>query len=66
MRITGSGMGDADPPEGGEFDFEILDSKGRHAPWLEKKLTDADEERLYEEFTVEVDGQRYGYIPFDD
>ena len=30
------------PAEGGYGDWEILDSRGRPAPWLEKKMTDAD------------------------
>ena len=34
MRITGSGYGDADPPEPEEFLFTVLDRKGYPAPWL--------------------------------
>lgn len=34
------------PAEGGEGDWEILDRKGRPAPWLEKKMTDRDITRL--------------------
>lgn len=30
------------PAEGGCGDWEILDTRGRPAPWLEKKMTDAD------------------------
>ena len=39
------------PAEGGEGEWEILDRKGRPAPWLEKKLqNDAREsERLEQE-----------------
>lgn len=33
----------ASPPE---IDFEILDRRGRPAPWLERKLTDAERERI--------------------
>lgn len=30
------------PAEGPECEWEITDRRGRHAPWLEKKLTDQD------------------------
>jgi len=32
-----------------ECEFEILDRRGRPAPWLERKATDADRERITEE-----------------
>lgn len=38
------------PPEGGEFEFNILDRNGRSAPWLERYVTDKDNDRLYREF----------------
>lgn len=50
MRIWGSGMGDCDPPEPEEFEFQLLDRKGYPAKWLEAKLTPADEQRIYEDF----------------
>lgn len=50
MRITGTGFGDADPPEPGEFEYRILDRRGRYAEWLERKLTDEDDERLEDEY----------------
>lgn len=50
MRITGSGYGDADPPEPEEFEFNILDRYGKPAKWLLKKLTDEDVTRLCREF----------------
>lgn len=62
MRITGSGFGDADPPEGGEFEFNILDRKGYPAPWLEKKLQPSDSDRLQEEHNIELTGERHGYL----
>jgi hypothetical protein len=34
------------PPEGGEGEWEILDRNGRPAPWLTRKLTDDDRERI--------------------
>lgn len=33
-----------------EFEFEILDRRGRKAEWLERKITDKDETRLCEEY----------------
>ena len=50
MRIWGSGMGDCDPPEPEEFEFQLLDRKGYPAKWLEAKLTDAIEQQIYEDF----------------
>lgn len=44
---------DCYPDEGGEFEFEVLDRNGRPAPWLERKLTSEDEDRLYQEFISE-------------
>lgn len=34
------------PAEGGECEWIILDRRGRPAPWLEKKLTDAERRRI--------------------
>jgi hypothetical protein len=34
------------PEEGGEGDWEILDRRGRPAPWLERKMTPNDHDRL--------------------
>lgn len=34
------------PAEGGYGDWEILDRRGRPAPWLEKKLTDKERTRI--------------------
>ena len=50
MRLTGTGYGDADPPEPEEFEFAVLDRRGRPAPWLERKLTEADSDRLLAEY----------------
>ena len=38
------------PAEGGDFEFELLDRKGYRARWLEKKVTEADVERLEREY----------------
>jgi hypothetical protein len=37
-----------------EFEFDILDTRGRQAPWLERYLTKEDHQRLYEEFKQEL------------
>ena len=50
MRITGSGYGDADPPEDEVFEFRLLDLKGYPAAWLEKKVTEDIICRLKEEY----------------
>lgn len=50
MRITGTGFGDADPPEPEEFDYELLDTRGHRARWLERKATDEDDERFLREY----------------
>lgn len=34
------------PDEGGEGEWEVLDRRGRSAPWLERKLTDEERERI--------------------
>ena len=50
MRVTGSGFGDADPPEPEEFEFTVLDRKGYPAPWMERKLTRDDYQRIKQEY----------------
>lgn len=45
---------DCYPSEPSEFEFTILDSRGRPAAWLEKKLTDIDRERLEEEWEATI------------
>lgn len=50
MRITGTGYGDALPPEPERFSFRILDSTGYIASWLEQYLDDTDHYRLLEEY----------------
>lgn len=50
MLITGSGFGDALPPEPGSFEFLILDRKGYRARWLEEYLTPWVEAELYQQF----------------
>jgi len=50
MKITGTGYGDAEPPEPEEFEFRIMDRRGYPAPWLEAKLTQQDHDRLLQEY----------------
>ena len=42
-----------EPPDAEEFEFEILDRRGRRARWLERKLTEGDEARLLAEYRAE-------------
>ena len=39
-----------EPAYGGDFDFTILDRRGRHAPWLEEKIKADDVPRLWTEY----------------
>ena len=59
MRVYGPGMEDADPPEGGDFEFEILDRKGYRAKWLEPKITPKDVDRLYEEYRILMEAEEF-------
>jgi hypothetical protein len=52
-------MEDADPPEEGEFEFELLDRRGRPALWLDRYVTPEVVERLLEEFDVDQQAQYY-------
>ena len=49
------------PPEGGEGEWEILDRKGRPAPWLERKLTGDDRERIDTEVFNHMENQNDDY-----
>lgn len=61
MRVYGPGVEDVDPPEPGEFEFEVLDRKGYKATWLADKLKEDDIDRLYEEASASLLADRYGY-----
>lgn len=52
MRVTGTGFGDAEPPEPLEIEFNVLDRQLREAPWLANKMTQADKDRIEEEITI--------------
>ena len=47
------------PAEGGELEFEILDRRGRHAPWLERYLDDKTVSRIYDEHYIMRQGEIY-------
>jgi len=47
--FSGAGPGDCDPPEEAEVTWHLVDRKGYYAEWLERKLTNADVTRIYEE-----------------
>ena len=42
-----------------EFEYEVLDRKGYRAEWLERKLTDNDNDRLAEEYSEYMVDQYY-------
>jgi len=37
---------DWEPDTGGDLDYVICDRRGREAPWLARKLTDSDADKL--------------------
>lgn len=57
MRVSGTGMADADAPISAEFEYQILDRKGYRAKWLEAKINPLVHSRLFEEFCVEREAQ---------
>ena len=46
-------------PELITFDYAILDRHSKPAPWLEKYLTDADTDRLLEEYQIMQKAEYY-------
>lgn len=57
----GARMEDAEQGSPEEFDFTILTRRGKPAPWLERKLTDQDRERLAEEWEATVLEHKHSY-----
>lgn len=53
---------ESDPPELEGLEYTILDRKGYKAPWLMKKLTAQDDERILEDYHLQVTGELYGYL----
>ena len=48
---------DCYPAEGGESVWEVLDRKGRPAPWLQRKLTDAEVDRIESEIVNRMESE---------
>ena len=59
-KVYGSAWEDFDPGEPEHLGFEILDRKGYKAPWLAKKISPADAERLEEEAKASMLAERFG------
>lgn len=47
--------------EGGYGSWEVLDRRGRPAPWLERKMTAADERRIEDELFDAMQNRRDDY-----
>ena len=45
------------PSEGGCGSWEVLDRRGRKAPWLERKMTPADERRIEQDVFEAMESQ---------
>lgn len=63
MRIWGLHFEDATPAEPGEYEIEVFDRKGYRAPWLARKLTDDDFDRLIEEASAAWLAEQFD-VPF--
>lgn len=46
MVITGSGFGDAEPPQQEEIEFSVLDSRGLPWPEMANKINAAEEAKI--------------------
>ena len=46
------------PEEGGHGSWEMLDRRGRPAPWLERKMTQAEQDRIYSEVFDKMEHKR--------
>ena len=49
------------PPEFSEFEFELLDMRSRRAEWLDRYVTQAVEDRLFEEHHIELQAMAREY-----
>ena len=47
-----------EPASGGEIEFEVYDRRGYRAAWLERKVTEDDEVRIFAEWEAELQGRR--------
>lgn len=43
-----------DQPEPPYMEWQILDARGRHAPWLERKAKPEDHDRIFREATAQM------------
>ena len=43
-----------EPASGGEIEFDVYDRRGYRARWLERKLTEDDEVRIFGEYEAEL------------
>lgn len=59
-RVTGP-WEDCYPAEAEEFEYRILTMRGKVAPWLQKKITPADDERLREEYLTTLLEHKHYY-----
>ena len=62
MRSWGVAMEDASPAEPGEYEIEVFDRKGYKAPWLARKLSEDDFDRLIEEASAAHFAERHGVV----
>lgn len=47
-----------EPASGGEMEFNVYDRRGYRAAWLERKVTEDDEARIFGEYEAELQGMR--------
>lgn len=47
------------PSEPAEFEFDVLDQRGRPAKWLERYLDEKTVERIQEEYRIMLEGECY-------
>lgn len=57
-KVSGP-MEDAEEGYDEEFEYDMLDSRGILAPWIEKQITDADYNRLIDEFLIELQEHKH-------
>lgn len=55
------GHPDSWAPAEGEVEFQVCDSRGRPAPWLEKKLTPAERRRIEGELISQCSNRQDDY-----
>jgi hypothetical protein len=60
FRQTGMGFGDCEPEEPEEFEIVgVFSRDGSAAPWLARKITESDENRIFEQFKLEKENDNY-------